>query len=292
MHGKEQKPSVKALEGRAQKAARASEKAAAAEAAAEAEEAARWEIGAPGKSAREERAERAERKAEARAERRAIARREEQEEKRRERRRPNTNLEVERLEKKEKMARLIVAEAMLEARTMEEAMYRIGGLYKEEVVYGEMKATGGIWVMLKRTGHCGDKEKVQEIKRGKWKEYEEYERQNIRKEGKETRGAALRERIYEKWMGWEEEGAKEGERVREMRREGERRGWGREWAPYTIRGGWEKIGWADEEDEEELERIRDEGKTWVKEGQSRVDEREFGGVGVGYVGGLRIRGRG
>ena len=76
MHGKPQKPSVKALEGRARKAAAAAAKeaaaVAAAEAKAEAEEAARWQVGAPDLSAKHVRAQRQRAKRQAKEERDAL----------------------------------------------------------------------------------------------------------------------------------------------------------------------------------------------------------------------------
>ena len=152
MHGKEQKPSVEALEGRARKAGRASEKAAAAEAAAEAEEAARWQIGAPGKTAREVRAEKGQMKAQARAERREIARREEPEDKRRERRKLYYNVDGANQEHREKMTKLTVKEIMQGARTMEEALCRIWEIYS---VVGDIWRAEGRWEYISNGNGTG-----------------------------------------------------------------------------------------------------------------------------------------
>ena len=216
MHGKVQPPSAKALEGRARKAARAAEKAAAAEAAAEAEEAARWQIGAPGKTAREARKEQGEAKGAARAEKREIERREGMDE---------GEIQEARKGLAEKEWKLEVKEAMLASTSMEEAVERMVETYSRKYFWAEEWKGGMFVVYVRWKGGEWEKEKVVIAEgRKKREEYEVYGEgmlEEREEKGEEEGRRRMGEQIYEEWM---HKGASKGreERLLETQKELER----------------------------------------------------------------------
>ena len=241
MHGKEQPPSVKALEGRARKAARAAEKAAAAEAAAEAEEAARWQVGARGKTAREVRAEKGQMKGARTAEKKELEKIDESKAKREKRWGVQREVNMEErkkedIKREQEQWKLELEEALLESRTKDEAMEKMVETCTKKYEYGEER-----WGSGKRrfTAHLrevnrGGIHKQRVVKREAWRLMEEYEGYKWRREKEmedngERRGTRkMKEEIWREWM--EKKGVgKEGdleetrEKLEKKRREGEKR---------------------------------------------------------------------
>lgn len=211
MHGKKQKPSPKALEGRARKAAAAEATLAAAAAKAEAEEAARWHVGAPDLSAQHARAQRQRAKRQAKEERDAQLAKEEYENQAR-------SWDVRRLiqwvrgdEELKKVAKLEIEEQILMARDIDDAL---DGIVTRVLLQEGYKRQGGRvsygrWVRQSRRPSYAllsatatesprwDQIKLEEA--AKWRGmYEQYRDRKGAKRRAEERRSAQEE--YREWL--------------------------------------------------------------------------------------------